>query len=173
MSKFKKDGRSGAPGVNTSSLPDIVFMLLFFFMVATTSKENDPTVEIRKTEGVKTTDLTPYKQRSEVDFIYLGRPINKARQGEGDDEWFLSLDNVVSPSKDGLYNANYVGQWKLAKFDQKPARTREANSKVATILTCIKADKEAPTIKIFEIRDALKDVEAFSVAYAVTDNSTN
>ncbi|MDG1841700.1 MAG: biopolymer transporter ExbD [Crocinitomicaceae bacterium] len=173
MSKFKKDGRSGAPGVNTSSLPDIVFMLLFFFMVATTSKENDPTVEIRKTEGVKTTDLTPYKQRSEVDFIYLGRPINKARQGEGDDEWFLSLDNVVTPSKDGLYNANHVGQWKLAKFDQKPARTREANSKVATILTCIKADKEAPTIKIFEIRDALKDVEAFSVAYAVTDNSTN
>ena len=173
MGKFKRKNEGESPKISTASLPDIVFMLLFFFMVATTSKENDPTVEIRKTEGVKTTDLTPYKQRSEVDFIYLGRPINKARQGEGDDEWFLSLDNVVSPSKDGLYNANHVGQWKLAKFDQKPARTREANSKVATILTCIKADKEAPTIKIFEIRDALKDVEAFSVAYAVTDNSTN
>ena len=172
MSKFKKDGRSGAPGVNTSSLPDIVFMLLFFFMVATTSKENDPTVEVRKTKGVKTTDLTPYKQRSEVDFIYLGMPINKARRNS-DEQWFLSLDNVVTPTNDGLYNANQVGQWKKDKFDQKPSRTREANPKVASILTCIKADKDAPSGKIFEIRDALKNVEAFSVAYAVSDNSTN
>ena len=46
MSKFRKGGRGGAPAVNTSSLPDIVFMLLFFFMVATTSKEVDPTVKI-------------------------------------------------------------------------------------------------------------------------------
>ncbi len=172
MSKFKKDGRSGAPGVNTSSLPDIVFMLLFFFMVATTSKENDPTVEVRKTKGVKTTDLTPYKQRSEVDFIYLGRPMNKERRG-ADDEYFLSLDNVVMPSKDGLYNANHVGAWKKDKFDQKPSRTREANPKVASILTCIKADKDAPTGEIFKIRDALKNVEAYAVAYAVSDNSTN
>lgn len=38
MSKFRKEDKKAAPGVNTSSLPDIVFMLLFFFMVATTSK---------------------------------------------------------------------------------------------------------------------------------------
>ncbi len=77
MSKFKKDGARKVPGVNTSSLPDIVFMLLFFFMVATTSKEVDPTVEVTPPTGVRTTDLTPYKQRSEIDFLYLGKPRNK------------------------------------------------------------------------------------------------
>ena len=61
MSKFKKDDKKGAPGVNTSSLPDIVFMLLFFFMVATTSKESDPTVKVIQPEGLRTTDMTPYK----------------------------------------------------------------------------------------------------------------
>ena len=44
MSKFKKADERSAPAMNTASLPDIVFMLLFFFMVATTTKENDPTV---------------------------------------------------------------------------------------------------------------------------------
>ena len=71
MSKFKKDNSKSVPGVNTSSLPDIVFMLLFFFMVATTSKEVDPTVSVDQPTGTKTTDLTPYKQRSEIDFLYL------------------------------------------------------------------------------------------------------
>ena len=51
MSKFKKDGRGAGPALNTASLPDIVFMLLFFFMVATTSKETDPAVKIAQPEG--------------------------------------------------------------------------------------------------------------------------
>ncbi|MCK5814416.1 MAG: biopolymer transporter ExbD, partial [Flavobacteriaceae bacterium] len=38
MSKFSKK-KKGLPPINTASLPDIVFMLLFFFMVATTMRE--------------------------------------------------------------------------------------------------------------------------------------
>ena len=40
MSKFKKK-KKGLPAVSTASLPDIVFMLLFFFMVTTTMRETD------------------------------------------------------------------------------------------------------------------------------------
>jgi len=35
MSKFKKKKGGDLPAISTASLPDIVFMLLFFFMVAT------------------------------------------------------------------------------------------------------------------------------------------
>ena len=35
MAKFKKKQDGGTPAISTASLPDIVFMLLFFFMVAT------------------------------------------------------------------------------------------------------------------------------------------
>ena len=35
MAKFIKKRGKGSPGINTASLPDIVFMLLFFFMVVT------------------------------------------------------------------------------------------------------------------------------------------
>src|SRR5690554_3530365 len=72
MSKFRKNEEKPAPAINTSSLPDIVFMLLFFFMVATTTKEVDPLVKINSAQGAGVTDLTPFKQRGEVDFVYLG-----------------------------------------------------------------------------------------------------
>ena len=39
MAKFRKDGGKKLPAVSTASLPDIIFMLLFFFMVATVMRE--------------------------------------------------------------------------------------------------------------------------------------
>ena len=45
MSKFKKKKSGEVPAVNTASLPDIVFMLLFFFMVATVMRENTLKIE--------------------------------------------------------------------------------------------------------------------------------
>ncbi len=45
MSKFKKKKGGELPAVNTASLPDIVFMLLFFFMVATVMRENSLKIE--------------------------------------------------------------------------------------------------------------------------------
>ena len=41
MSKFNKKKKGDLPAVNTASLPDIVFMLLFFFMVATVMRDNE------------------------------------------------------------------------------------------------------------------------------------
>lgn len=166
MSKFKKDGGRKMPGVNTSSLPDIVFMLLFFFMVATTSKEVDPTVDVDPPEGSRATDLTPYKQRSEVDFLYLGKPRNPARAAEFKMGYALSLDNVVQATTDGLYTTNAVGQWKKDKFDQKPPRM---TAPIEAVITCVKADKGAPSGLIFDIRKELQEVNALTIAYAVRD----
>ena len=47
MSKFKKDGGKGMPAISTASLPDIVFMLLFFFMVTTVMRETTLFVSIQ------------------------------------------------------------------------------------------------------------------------------
>lgn len=168
MSKFRKENKKGAPGVNTSSLPDIVFMLLFFFMVATTTKEADPTVEVTRPEGVSATDLTPYKQRSEIDFLYLGQPRNKKRAADFKLGHALFLDNVAQPQAGDLYTTNTVAEWKLNKMETKPSNMDEP---IENVITCIKADEGAPTVLIFDIRDALQSVDALKVAYAVEDKS--
>ena len=50
MSKFNKKKKE-MPAVNTSSLPDIVFMLLFFFMVTTVMRESDLSIEAPRLPG--------------------------------------------------------------------------------------------------------------------------
>ena len=45
MSKFKKKKSGDLPAISTAALPDIVFMLLFFFMTATTMKDSDLKIE--------------------------------------------------------------------------------------------------------------------------------
>jgi len=168
MSKFKKGGKKPAPGVNTSSLPDIVFMLLFFFMVATTTKDADPTVKLTQPKGTRAEDMTPFKQRSEIDFLYLGVPRNPNRI-EQFNGYALFLDNVAQPSPGDLYNTNAVKRWKLDKFEAKPARMK---SPIAGVITCVKADEGAPTGIIFDIRKELQEIEALTIAYAVKDNSS-
>ena len=39
MGKFNKTGKKEMPALNTSSLPDLIFTLLFFFMIVTTMRE--------------------------------------------------------------------------------------------------------------------------------------
>ena len=39
MGKFRKEGKKEVPQVSTSSLPDIVYMLIFFFMITTTMRD--------------------------------------------------------------------------------------------------------------------------------------
>lgn len=172
MSKFRKEGKSSGPAMNTASLPDIVFMLLFFFMVATTAKENDPAVKVTQPDGKRAVDLTPYKQRSEIDFLYLGSPRNKSRWSKfmkpGDKvAWALSLDNVVQASEDDLYTVNTVSRWKRDKYASKPT---DMKKDIKDVITCVKADKSAPTGLIFEIREALEKIDALTIAYAVKDN---
>ena len=171
MSKFKKDGGKNAPGINTSSLPDIVFMLLFFFMVATTSKETDPTVKVVKPSGAQAEDLTPYKQRSEIDFLYLGTPLNKARAAKYRAvgmEYMLFMDNVVQSTPDDLYGTNAIRNWKSDKYEAKKSKITKG---IEAVITCIKADKGAPSGTIFDIRNELQKIDALAIAYAVNQES--
>ena len=41
MSKFKESNKKEVPGITSSSLSDIVFMLLFFFMVTTQFRDSE------------------------------------------------------------------------------------------------------------------------------------
>ena len=47
MAKFRRKKGKGGVTINTASLPDIVFMLLFFFMVSTTMRETEVQVQVK------------------------------------------------------------------------------------------------------------------------------
>lgn len=71
MSKFKKKRGASTPEVSTASLPDIIFMLLFFFMVVTVMKESTLKVQVSVPNA---TELEKLERKSLVHHIYVGKP---------------------------------------------------------------------------------------------------
>ncbi len=78
MSKFKKKRGGSKPTISTASLPDIIFMLLFFFMVVTVMRDATKKVSVVVPEA---TELNKLEQKSLVNHIYIGRPIDKKEFG--------------------------------------------------------------------------------------------
>jgi biopolymer transport protein ExbD len=74
MGHFKKKRGDGTPAISTASLPDIVFILLFFFMVITKMRETDLKVKVQVPQA---TELEKLEQKSLVHFIYIGRPMER------------------------------------------------------------------------------------------------
>ncbi len=74
MSKFRKEGKKEVTAISTASLPDIIFMLLFFFMVTTVMREVDLKVNYNPSTANQTKKL---EDKSLVSYIYIGKPLNK------------------------------------------------------------------------------------------------
>jgi biopolymer transport protein ExbD len=80
MSKFSKGKKKSSPGINTASLPDIVFMLLFFFMVVTKLRDSELMVKVTTPFA---TQLTKLEDKSLVNYLYIGRPVEKYKATYG------------------------------------------------------------------------------------------
>ena len=80
MSKFSKGKKKPQPAISTASLPDIVFMLLFFFMVVTKLRDSELMVKVATPFA---TQLTKLEDKSLVNYLYIGRPVEKYKATYG------------------------------------------------------------------------------------------
>ena len=67
---FRNRSQRSMPQLNTSSLPDLIFTVLFFFMVVTHMRKTTIKVEYRVPQG---TELTRLVKKSAVSYIYIGK----------------------------------------------------------------------------------------------------
>ena len=74
MSKFTKKRGKAKPAISTASLPDIIFMLLFFFMVVTVLRDAELKVKVSTPFA---TELTKLAEKSLVNYLYIGKPITR------------------------------------------------------------------------------------------------
>ena len=80
MSKFKKKKGGDLPAISTASLPDIVFMLLFFFMVATVMRDSTLMVTNKLPAADQVQKLD---KKDRVMYIYAGKPSNRYQDKYG------------------------------------------------------------------------------------------
>ncbi|HLF62169.1 MAG TPA: biopolymer transporter ExbD [Saprospiraceae bacterium] len=74
MSKFSKKRGKSTPAISTASLPDIIFILLFFFMVVTVMRDAELKVSVSTPNA---TELTKLENKSLVNFLYIGKPLER------------------------------------------------------------------------------------------------
>ncbi|MEM1321640.1 MAG: biopolymer transporter ExbD [Bacteroidota bacterium] len=80
MSKFEKKRGKASPAISTASLPDIIFMLLFFFMVVTVLRDASLKVDVVTPQA---TELTKLQEKSLVNYLYIGKPKEEHRSKYG------------------------------------------------------------------------------------------
>ena len=80
MAKFQKKRGKTTPAISTASLPDIIFMLLFFFMVVTVLRDSELKVQVNTPTA---TELTKLVEKSLVNYLYIGKPIKKYQDIHG------------------------------------------------------------------------------------------
>lgn len=152
MAKFRKKKSGGQQAINTASLPDIVFMLLFFFMVSTTMKEVDMKVQIAPAQA---TELAKLEKKELVTFIYVGTPAKQFQALYGS-EPRIQLNDQFSTVPD---IQSYIAQ----------SRDAMRESEQAKMIVSIKADKECPMGIITDIKQALRKAAALKINYSAAE----
>ena len=152
MSKFAKKKDSGLPAVNTASLPDIVFMLLFFFMTVTVMKDSTVKVENTLPNASETKKL---EKKDRVIYIFVGAPTEEYSKKYGKEARIQLNDKFSVPSDVG----NYI-------LEERGKKAQELQN-VLTI--ALKVDKEANMGLISDIKYELRKVNALKVNYTTYD----
>lgn len=154
MAVIKKSKKKGQFKVNTSSLPDIVFMLLFFFMVASNMKEVTLIVKVKLPEA---TEITKLEQKSLVSYIYVGKPVQAKKYGS---EPRIQLNDSYA-TVDGIEDYILQEREGLSEAD-RPKMT-----------VSIKADADIQMGTITDIKQALRKAQALKISYAARKAVTN
>ncbi|NLD22621.1 MAG: biopolymer transporter ExbD [Bacteroidales bacterium] len=134
------------PEMNTSSMPDIVFAILFFFMVTTTMRSETLMVQMKLPSA---TEVQKLEKKSLVTYINIGVPMD-SRLGTGTQ---MQLNDRFADVSD---IQNYIAQEK--------ASMNEADQPLMTV--SIKADEATRMQYITEVKQALRQAYALKISYS-------
>ncbi|WP_203256317.1 ExbD/TolR family protein [Hyunsoonleella ulvae] len=147
MSKFKKKKDGGLAPINTASLPDIVFMLLFFFMVATVMRED--TLKVKNTLPLAD-QVEKLDKKNPVSYIYMGKPSENYKK-YGTEARIQLNDDFASVSDVAAFIA------------AERAALREELIPFLTV--SLKVDKDANMGIVGDVKQELRRVNALKINY--------
>jgi len=148
MSKFKNKKQGDLPAISTASLPDIVFMLLFFFMVATVMRDSSLMIE----NVLPTADQVEKLKKDRTTFIYAGKPSESFKRFGTEPR--IQINDVFVGIED-IQPAVLQAQADL---------TEELQSK---IVVGLKVDKRTNAGLVSDIKQELREANTLKVMYIV------
>ena len=137
--------------LNTSSLPDLIFTMLFFFMIVTTMREVTLKVQFQVPQG---TELEKLEKKSLVSFIYIGKPLPEFQKKMGAESRIQLNDKFaeVSEVQDYIY--------------QERENMKEEDQPFMTV--SLKVDKDTKMGIVQDVKQALRQAYALKINYSAT-----
>jgi Biopolymer transport protein len=149
MAKFTSKGSKDTPGLNTSSMSDIVFMFLFFFMVISTIRESTVMVKQNLPQG---SEIQKLEKKSLASYIYIGSPIDERKFGSGAR---IQLNDQFAEVSD------------IKSFIEAERAARD-EADVPFITTTLKCDKDVRMGDVTDIKQELRQAGALKIMYAAS-----
>ena len=156
MSQLFRRRSHEMPALNTSSLPDLIFTVLFFFMIVTHMRDVELRVRYEVPQG---TELQKLTHKSAVSYIYVGRDNTVARRSSengADGEMLIQLNDKIATPND-------------IKAYLEQERSRMSTEDQARMTVSIKADRETPMGQIADIKHMLQQSFALKINYSATE----
>ena len=132
------------PELNTSALPDLIFTVLFFFMIVTHMRQTDVKVKVETPQG---TELQKIQKKYATSYLYIGKGRDGRTQLQFNDR-ILSVAQLAAAVSDDR---------NLLPLDEQQYYT-----------VSIKADSSTPLDVIADVKEALREANALQVNYSAT-----
>ena len=149
---MKKKGNKELPAISTASLPDVIFMILFFFMVSTTMREQEVLVRYRLPNA---TEVQKLEKKSLVSYVNIGVPVSHMQAKYGSAPR-IQLNDTFKTAKD-------IGDFIGAERDQLNEADR------AQMTVSIKADQYTKMGIITDVKQELRRANALKISYAAVE----
>jgi biopolymer transport protein ExbD len=139
---FKKKAQT-SQGIPTASLPDIIFMLLIFFMVTTVLREQD--VQVR-TILPKAEALTKIEQKRYVSYIWMGP---EKLQGNRFGETKVQIDDALIEDTQNIRTIMY------RKLEEEPR-----------LIVSLRVDEESEMGVVTDVQQELRKANTLRINYS-------
>ena len=149
MGKFNKNGSKEVPELNTSSLPDLIFSILFFFMMVTSMREVTLKVEFNTPKG---TEIEKLEKKSLITYVYVGKPTKEFRSKMGTGTR-IQLNDAFAEIKD-------IGDYVYQERESMNERDKPY------MKVSMKIDEDTQMGIITDVKMALREAYALSIVYS-------
>ncbi len=147
---FRRRGPE-VPGLNTASLPDLIFTVLFFFMIVTHMREVQVKVKYQVPQG---TELERLTKKSAVSYIYIGKPLlPDGGKGTPGAETAVQLNDKLADTDD---IAAYIAA----------ERARMSPEDLKKMTVSIRADRHTRMGVVTEVKQSLRKAGALKINYS-------
>lgn len=138
------------PGLNMSSMPDLIFTVLFFFMIVTHMRSVPVKVKVEEPQG---TELTKLTRKSAITYIYIGKP--------------MSADHAKDAPVRIQLNDKFASVEQVAPFIKSERAAMSAEDK-QNMTVSLKADRQTDMGTITDVKQQLRQAKAYRVNYSAT-----